>query len=235
MPVYDFKTNLFTPLTPEQQATLTEPQLAAYNDLAVAVAERDTVYGEHDNAIAANAAAADALAVAEAAQAKAPKWTRLDEARALIEQSRPGYLAKNGLSLTVVDPAVGIAFNKARQHHVDCQIRLQRAADQRPVANRRVGLAAQAWLNATQATITREELTRQFLAGETQLRKDRAEGRVPEPATPRIANSKIDQFAFYTKAHGRGTGGGRAFGRSLVEGQKVFGPSYQGRVLAPKE
>ncbi len=233
MQVFEIKTGKFMPLTPEQLATLTEPQLAAYNGLAAAVADVAAVYAEHEAAVAANRAAADALAAAEAAYAQAPKWTRLDEARVLMEQSRPGYLAKNGLSLTVVDPSIGIELNRARQAHVDCQIRLQRAADQRLPANRNVGLALQAWQNATAETISQEQLVRAHLAGETQLRADRAAGRVPERAQPRIANSKIDQFAYYTKQHGRGTGGGRAFARPLVEGQKVFGPAFHGRALPP--
>jgi hypothetical protein len=232
--VYDSKCH-FTPLTDEQLATLTEPQLAAYNGLVTAVDDVSAVYAEHEAAISANRAAADALTAAQAAHAKAPKWTRLDEVRSQIEQTRPGYLAKNGLSLTVVDPSISAALNAARQAHVDCQIRLQAAADRRPTVNGNLAIALQRWQNATAQTITQEQLVRAHLAGETQHRADVAAGRVPERAQPRIANSKIDQFAYYTKQHGRGTGGGRAFGRSLVEGQKVFGPAFHGRDLPPKE
>lgn len=231
--VFQMKTGRFTPLTEEQLATLTEPQLAAYSSLVTAVDDVSAVYAEHEAAVVANRAAADALTEAQAAHAKAPKWTRLDEVRSQIEQTRPGYLAKNGLSLTKVDPSIGAALNAAQQAHVDCQIRLQAAADRRPTVNGALSIALRNWQNATMQTITQEQLVRQHLASETQLRADRAAGRVPERATPQIANSAIDRFAFYTKAHGRGTGGGRSFGRGGPGGS--YPPSMRGRTLPPKE
>jgi hypothetical protein len=228
MQVFDSK-GRFTPLSGDQFAILTEPQIGAYSSLVTAVDDVATVYAEHEAAIAANRAAADALTTAQAAHAKAPKWTRLDEVRSQIEQSRPGYLARSGLSLTKVDPSIGAALNQARQAHSDCQIRLQQAADRRSAVNGALALALRAWQVATSQTITQEQLVRAHLAGETQHRADVAAGRVPEREQPRIANSKIDQFAYYTKQHGRGAGGGRAFGRG------AFGPSMRGRTITPKE
>ena len=56
---------------------------------------------------------------------------------------------------------------------------------------------------------------------------------VPKAVAPSGASLgsavEIDEFAFYTRAHGRGTGGGRAFGRG------AYGPAMRGRTILPKE
>ena len=227
MDVFEIKTGKFSPLNKSQQATLNEEQLAAYTDLASAVADLADATAEYESALPAMRAANDALREAEAVQAKSPKWTRIDETRRMIAQSRgPEYLAK--FPLTVVDPSIGAAVIEGHRVQSDCQQRLQQATNRQRECRHRVAMSLQRWQNATMQTITQEQLVRQHLAHETQLRKNRVEGRGPERATPRLG-SKVDEFAFYTRAHGRGTGGGRAFGRG------AYGPAMRGRTILPKE
>jgi hypothetical protein len=227
MDVFEMKSGRFTPLTEEQRATLSEPQLAAYVDLESAAIDLTNATAEYESAVPAMRAANDALREAEAAQAKAPRWSRIDEVRRMIAQSRgPEYLEK--FPLTVVDPSIGAAVIEGHRVQADCQQRLQQAATRQRECRHRVAMRLQRWQSATMQTISQEQLIRQHLAHENQLRKDRAEGRGPERAQPRLG-SKVDEFAYYTRAHGRGTGGGRAFGRG------AYGPSMRGRSILPKE
>ncbi len=226
MDVFELKTGKLTPLSEEQQATLNEEQLAAYIDLESAVADLDAARAEYESALPAMRAANDALREAEAVQAKSPKLTRIDLVRSMIVQSRPGYLEK--FPLTVVDPKIGEAVIEGHRVQTDCYQRLQQATTRQRECRARVARSLQRWQQATMQTISREQLVRQHLANETQLRKDRAEGRAPQPAPPRLG-SKVDEFAYYTRAHGRGTGGGRAFGRG------AYGPAMRGRSVLPKE
>ena len=227
MDIFELKTGKLTPLTESQQASLNEEQLAAYNDLASAVADLADATAEYESAVPAMRAANDALREAEAVQAKSPKWTRIDETRRMIAQSRgPEYLEK--FPLTVVDPSIAEAVVEGHRVQSDCQQRLQQATIRQRDCRARVARSLQRWQNATMQTITQEQLVRAHLASETQLRKDRAEGRSPQRAQPRLG-SRIDEFAYYTRAHGRGTGGGRAFGRG------AYGPSMRGRTILPKE
>ncbi len=225
--VYDMKTRKFTPLSEEQRATLNPEQLAAYSGLEAAVDNLAAADTELEAAVTANRAAGEALHEAQAVQKASPKWSRLDEVRAMIAQTRPDTL-KKAAPLTVVDPSISAAVNRAMATQADCQMRLNAAADRRRVCNGRVNLALSRWQNATQQTITQEQLIRQHLASETQLRADRAAGRVPERATPHLG-SAIDAFAYYTKAHGRGTGGGRSFARGGPGGS--YPPSMRGRTI----
>ena len=86
MQIFEMKTGKFTPLSDAQLATLTAEQLGAYTDLKSAVAQLDGANAEAENAIAANRAAVDLLHAAEAAEAKRPKRTFLDELRASQRQ-----------------------------------------------------------------------------------------------------------------------------------------------------
>ncbi len=225
MDVFELKTGKLTPLSEEQQATLNEEQLAAYIDLESAVADLDAARAEYESALPAMRAANDALREAEAVQAKSPKWTRIDEARRMIAQSRgPAYLEK--FPLTVVDPKIGAAVIEGHRVQTDCYQRLQAATNRQRECRARVALMLSRWQNATMQTISREQLVRQHLANETQLRKDRAEGRAPQQVQPRLG-SAIDAFAYHTRHMGRGAGGGRSFGRG------AYGPAMRGRTIAP--
>ena len=224
MDVFELKTGKLTPLSEEQQATLNEEQLAAYFNLESAVADLDAATAEYESALPAMRAANDALREAEAAQAKSPKLTRIDLVRSMIAQSRPGYLEK--FPLTVVDPKIGEAVIEGHRVQTDCYQRLQQATIRQRECRARVALMLSRWQQATMQTISREQLVRQHLAHEAQLRKDRAEGRAPQRTQPRLG-SKIDEHAFYTRAHGQGAGGGRAYGRG------AFLPAMRGRTIAP--
>ncbi len=223
--VFDMKTRKFTPLSDEQRATLNDEQLAAYSGLEVAVENLAAADTELENAVTAHRAAGEALTDAQAVQAKAPKWSRLDEVRLMAARNRPDTLKA---PLTVVDPSISAAVIRATATQADCQMRLNAAVDRRRVCDGRVNMALSRWQSATQQTITQEQLIRQHLASETQLRADRAAGRVPERATPHLG-SAIDAFAYYTKAHGRGTGGGRSFARGGPGGS--YPPSMRGRTI----
>ena len=171
-------------------------------------------------------AANDALREAEAVQAKSPKWTRIDETRRMIAQSRgPEYLEK--FPLTVVDPSIGAAVIEGHRVQADCQQRLQQATIRQRDCRARVAGVCNAGSTPPCRRSPKNSLFVRILAGELQLRRDRAEGRGPERAQPRLG-SKVDEFAYYTRAHGRGTGGGRAFGRG------AYGPSMRGRTILPR-
>ncbi len=86
--LFEFKTGKFTPLSDAQLAKLNHEQTAAYDGLASAVAELNAADSEAESAIAANRAALSALHEAEAAEAKKPKHTFLDELRASQAQWR---------------------------------------------------------------------------------------------------------------------------------------------------
>ncbi|MGD0332977.1 MAG: hypothetical protein ABSA90_06935 [Xanthobacteraceae bacterium] len=127
-----------------------------------------------------------------------------------------------------------MSVSDANQALVNVRLELRRAYELQRLYRGRVQQALADWMRATVRIPTREELTRAYLAGETQLRADIAAGRVqPRPQQQRRLGSAIDSFAYYTKSHGRSAGGGRAFARPLVEGQRVFGPTFHGRDLPP--
>ncbi len=121
---------------------------------------------------------------------------------------------------------------QANQNLTDIRIELRAAYDLQRLLRQRVQQTLAAWMRATVRTPTADELLRQHIQNE---QRNRAEGIRPRPPEQRRLGSKIDQFAYYTKNHGRTTGGGRSFARPLVEGQKVFGPAFHGRDLTPKE
>ena len=133
--VYDMKTRKFTPLSEEQRATLNPEQLAAYSGLEAAVDNLAAADTELEAAVTANRAAGEALHEAQAVQKASPKWSRLDEVRAMIAQTRPDTL-KKAAPLTVVDPSISAAVNRAMATQADCQMRLNAAADRRRVLQR---------------------------------------------------------------------------------------------------
>jgi len=122
----------------------------------------------------------------------------------------------------------------ANQALTNIRIELRAAYDRQRDCRGRVQLALARWMRATTRIPTQEELTRAYLRGETEQRRLRAEGKIPpRPQQQRRLGSAIDSFAYHTKSHGRSAGGGRAFARPLVEGQRVFGPAFHGRDLLP--
>lgn len=225
-----FKNKIFVPLSEEQLAALTDEQLAAYSGLAAAVDNLAAADTEFENAVTAHRAAGEALSAARAVEKASPKWSRLDEVRSMIAQKRPDTL-KNVAPLTVVDPSIAAAVIRAVAAQGDCERRVAAAQDRRRVCNSRVNVAQGRWQDATRQTISQEQLVRSHLASEIELQKDRAEGRVPGRAVPHLG-SAIDAFAYYTKAHGRGTGGGRSFARPSARGvQGSFGPHMRGYTI----
>lgn len=128
------------------------------------------------------------------------------------------------------------SLNDARLVYSEAQRRLKAAHDRQHDCRVRVTQTLRNWQIASMTMVTTEQLLRQHLASETQLRKDRAEGRAPPRVQPRRLGSAIDSFAFHTKNMGRSAGGGRAFARPSAQGvQGSFPPSMRGRTLAPKE
>ncbi len=87
MQIFDSK-GKFTPLSGDVLAKFNPEQRAAYDGLASAVTELNAANVEAESAIAANHAALNDLHAAEAAEARRPKHTFLDELRASQAQWR---------------------------------------------------------------------------------------------------------------------------------------------------
>jgi hypothetical protein len=137
---------------------------------------------------------------------------------------------------TPLEPVPTLTVPAANQNLTNARLELRCAYDLQRELRGRVQLALAQWMRATVRTPTQEELTRAYLASETEQRRLVAAGLVPpRPQEQRRLGSAVDRFAYYTKSHGRSAGGGRAFARPLVEGQRVFGPAFHGRDLPPKE
>lgn len=81
----------FTPLPDDMLARFNDEQLGAYTNLKSAVSELDAANAEAESAISANRAALAALREAEAAEARKPKRTFLDELRASQAQWREDH------------------------------------------------------------------------------------------------------------------------------------------------
>ena len=88
MQVFEFKTGKFTPLSADVLAKFNPEQRAAYDGLASVVAELNAANMEVEDSATANRAALSDLHTAEAAEAKRPKYTQLDEHRKAIAQWR---------------------------------------------------------------------------------------------------------------------------------------------------
>jgi hypothetical protein len=91
MSLYEIKTGKFLGLNGEQLGRLNGEQIAAYNALAAEHIALDAANLEAESAITANRAAVSALHAAEAAAAKRPKYTFLDELRASQAQWRADH------------------------------------------------------------------------------------------------------------------------------------------------
>jgi hypothetical protein len=124
-------------------------------------------------------------------------------------------------------PILSIA--DAQRNLIGTQLRVQRATDGQREARGRVALALEKFQRATMQTCTPEQLVRQHIESENQLRADRAAGKIPPRGAQRRLGSEVDRFAFYTRANGRGAGGGRAFARGAAPA------SLRGRTIVPKE
>jgi hypothetical protein len=106
----------------------------------------------------------------------------------------------------------------------ESHLRNARATDSVRAANGNVAVALQRFQTATMQTQNFEGLVREHIKSENQLRADRVAGRIA-PRPQRRLGSAVDAFAFHTKESGRGTGGGRAFGRG------AYPKSMRGRVI----
>jgi hypothetical protein len=91
MQVFEFKTGKFTPLSADVLAKFNPEQRAAYDALASVVAELNAANMEVEDSATANRAALSDLHTAEAAEAKRPKHTFLDELRASQAQWRSDH------------------------------------------------------------------------------------------------------------------------------------------------
>lgn len=91
MQVFELKTGRFTPLSDDVLARFNAEQLGTYNDLSSEVAKLVAADAEVEAAAASNKAAVAALHDAEAAEAKRPKRTFLDELRASQAQWRADH------------------------------------------------------------------------------------------------------------------------------------------------
>ena len=92
MQVFEFKTGKFTPLSDDVLAKFNPEQRAAYDGLASIVAELNAANVEVEDSATANRAALSDLRAAEAAEARRPKHTFLDELRASQAQWRRDHV-----------------------------------------------------------------------------------------------------------------------------------------------
>jgi hypothetical protein len=105
---------------------------------------------------------------------------------------------------------------EAQRRLVEVQLRCARATDRQRKARGNVALALAAFQKATMQTQTQEQLIRQHIESENQLRADRVAGKIPQRGGQRRLGSAIDAFAYYTRATGRSAGGGAAFRRGAT-------------------
>ena len=196
--------------------------------LAWAVADLSAATAEYESAVPAMRAAADALREAEAVQAKSPKWTRIDEARRMIAQSRGRNISKSFRSQSLT---------RASGQRLSRDIVSSRSVSSgysRPRTGNVIAERASPGVCNDGRTPPCRRSPENSWCGRTWPPKPNYEKIVPKAAAPQRAQprlgSKVDEFAYYTRAHGRGTGGGRrAFGRG------AYGPSMRGRTIAAKE
>jgi hypothetical protein len=140
-----------------------------------------------------------------------------------------GALHANGNAPAKATPRSVLSVNEAQRALTESHVRMARATDAQRTARGNVALALEKFQRATMQTCTPDQLIKRHLASEAQLRVDRAAGKVAPRGGQRRLGSAIDAYAFYTKASGRGAGGGRAFGR------KAFPASMRGRVIPKSE
>jgi hypothetical protein len=122
-----------------------------------------------------------------------------------------------------------VSVTEAQRVLVDSQMRCARATDRQREARGNLGFALERFQRATMQTQTQEQLIRQHIENENQLRADRVAGKIPQRGGERRLGSAVDSFAYHTRATGRGAGGARAFAR------KAFPPSMRGRVIPKGE
>jgi len=98
----------------------------------------------------------------------------------------------------------------------ESHLRNARATDQQRECRGRVAFALAAFQRATMQTTTFEQLAREHINSENQLRADRAAGKIPQRGGQRRLGSAVDAFAYHTRNSGRGAGGGAAFRRGAT-------------------
>lgn len=137
----------------------------------------------------------------------------------------------NGATPPRIDPAEmtpkpEISFADAQRLLAESQVRCAQATERQLVARSKVATALAAFQKATMQTMTFEQLARQHIESENQLRADRAAGKIAPRGGQRRLGSAVDSFAYHTRATGRSAGGGRAFSR------KAYPASMRGRVIS---
>ena len=115
-------------------------------------------------------------------------------------------------------PRPVLSVVEAQRRLVEVQLRCARATDRQRKARGNVALALEKFQRATMQTCTPEQLVRQHIESENQLRADRAAGKIAPRGGQRRLGSAIDSFAYHTRAMGRGAGGGAAFRRGARPG-----------------
>jgi hypothetical protein len=124
-----------------------------------------------------------------------------------------GQAAEPTVMVMAEAPPPLLTVADAQRALTESHVRMAQATDAQRAARGNMALALEKFQRATMQTCTAEQLVRQHLESENQLRADRAAGKIPPHGGQRRLGSQIDSFAYYTRATGRSAGGGRAFGR----------------------
>lgn len=207
MNLFEQKTGVFVPLTPDQLNTLSDTQHSAYDSVVAAWDELTAANAEATDARAHNQQCVKALDEAHAAEAKRRKWTPLDEVRAMIAAGPTGAGGKRPEPA----PEPNTDVQDAQAALTESHVWLRSAAARQSEARGAVALAVQHWQVAVGGTQSHSDLVREHLKSENEQRAARVAGRIPERGRP--GPSAIDQYAYYTRATGRSSGGSRSFAR----------------------
>lgn len=120
----------------------------------------------------------------------------------------------NGSAPSHIDaPKAALSVVAAHHQLAEAQMRCARATDRQREARGNVAVALEKFQRATMVTQNFEQLIRQHIDSENKLRADRVAGNLPQRGAQRRLGSAVDAYAFHTRNHGRGAGGGNAFRR----------------------
>jgi hypothetical protein len=119
-----------------------------------------------------------------------------------------------------------ISVADAQARAVETQMRVARSIERQKDRRGRVAVALQRFQRATSASTNFESLAREHIRASNEERADRVAGKIPQRGAQRRFGSAVDAYAFYTKASGRGAGGGEAFRRGAARASR--------RLIVPK-
>jgi hypothetical protein len=122
-------------------------------------------------------------------------------------------------------PQAEISVADAQARLVETQMRVARAIERQGECRGLVAAALAVFQRVASQTVTQEQLIRQHLESENELRRLRAEGKLPQRGSQRRLGSAIDAYAYHTRNSGRGAGGGAAFrrGATSASGRSMLG------------